>query len=168
MTEQPLAGVTVLDFGQIYNGPYCGFLLAMAGARVIKVESPQGESLRGRSQTSSASYPFAMLVNQSPRHGRFLSVRLRGVVSDREAIGATVRVTAKGKTWSRQLVGGDGFVASNERVLTFGLGEAESIDSISVAWPAGTDEVFQEAVPTDSELLLVEGSRRIVFLHRNP
>ncbi|MCX7064800.1 MAG: CoA transferase, partial [Proteobacteria bacterium] len=61
MSEQPLAGVTVLDFGQIYNGPYCGFLLAMAGARVIKVESPQGESLLGRSETSSASYAFAML-----------------------------------------------------------------------------------------------------------
>ena len=61
MNSQPLAGVTVLDFGQIYNGPYCGYLLAMAGARVIKVESPQGESLRGRAETSSATYPFAML-----------------------------------------------------------------------------------------------------------
>jgi crotonobetainyl-CoA:carnitine CoA-transferase CaiB-like acyl-CoA transferase len=59
--EQPLAGITVLDFGQIYNGPYCGYLLAMAGARVVKVESPQGEGLRGRAETSSATYPFAML-----------------------------------------------------------------------------------------------------------
>jgi crotonobetainyl-CoA:carnitine CoA-transferase CaiB-like acyl-CoA transferase len=61
VTAQPLAGITVLDFGQIYNGPYCGYLLAMAGARVIKVESPQGEGLRGRAETSSATYPFAML-----------------------------------------------------------------------------------------------------------
>jgi CoA:oxalate CoA-transferase len=61
MNRQPLAGITVLDFGQIYNGPYCGYLLAMAGARVIKVESPQGEGLRGRAETSSATYPFAML-----------------------------------------------------------------------------------------------------------
>ena len=60
MGEQPLKGVTVLDLGQIYNGPYCGYLLAMAGARVIKVESPIGEGLRGRSR-QSASYPFAML-----------------------------------------------------------------------------------------------------------
>ena len=50
MSALPLEGVTVLDFGQVYNGPYCGFLLAQAGARVIKVESPQGETLRGRAR----------------------------------------------------------------------------------------------------------------------
>ena len=58
---KPLQGVTVLDFGQVYNGPYCGFLLAQAGARVIKVESRVGEPLRTRAQATSASYPFAML-----------------------------------------------------------------------------------------------------------
>ena len=58
---EPLKGVTVLDFGQVYNGPYCGFLLAQAGARVIKVESRVGEPLRTRAQATSASYPFSML-----------------------------------------------------------------------------------------------------------
>lgn len=61
MQQQPLAGVTVLDFGQVYNGPYCGFLLAQAGARVIKVESLIGETLRARGRASAASYAFAML-----------------------------------------------------------------------------------------------------------
>jgi crotonobetainyl-CoA:carnitine CoA-transferase CaiB-like acyl-CoA transferase len=61
MNELPLVGVTVLDFGQVYNGPYCGFLLAQAGARVIKVESPRGETLRSRGETTGASSPFAML-----------------------------------------------------------------------------------------------------------
>ena len=60
MGTQPLAGVTVLDLGQIYNGPYCGHLLAMSGARVIKVESPIGEGLRGRSD-GPPGYSFAML-----------------------------------------------------------------------------------------------------------
>ena len=59
-TATPLAGLTVLDFGQVYNGPYCGFLLAQAGARVIKVESPTGESLRGRSGSAKPSFPFRM------------------------------------------------------------------------------------------------------------
>ncbi len=61
MKTQPLDGVTVLDFGQVYNGPYCGFLLAQAGARVIKVESLVGETLRARGAKSPASYPFALL-----------------------------------------------------------------------------------------------------------
>ena len=58
---EPLKGVTVLDFGQVYHGPYCGFLLAQAGARVIKVESRVGEPLRTRAQATSASYPFSLL-----------------------------------------------------------------------------------------------------------
>ena len=57
----PLSGITVLDLGQIYNGPYCGYLLAMAGARVIKVEPPGGENMRGRADRPLASYPFMML-----------------------------------------------------------------------------------------------------------
>jgi len=56
-----LEGITVLDLGQIYNAPYAGFLLANAGARVIKVESLIGETLRGRGEKSSAAYAFAML-----------------------------------------------------------------------------------------------------------
>ena len=58
---QPLEGLTVLDFGQIYNGPYCGFLLSQAGARVIKVESKVGEALRARGGASAASYAFTLL-----------------------------------------------------------------------------------------------------------
>ena len=53
----PLTGVTVLDLGQIYQGPYCGFLLAMAGARVIKIEPPLGEQSRRR----GPGLPTAML-----------------------------------------------------------------------------------------------------------
>jgi crotonobetainyl-CoA:carnitine CoA-transferase CaiB-like acyl-CoA transferase len=53
----PLTGITVLDLGHIYQGPYAGLLLALAGARVVKVEPPDGEGLRGR----GGSLPFAML-----------------------------------------------------------------------------------------------------------
>ena len=60
LEDQPLAGITVLDLGQIYNGPYCGHLLAMAGARVIKVEPPGGERMRGQGDVI-LSYPFMML-----------------------------------------------------------------------------------------------------------
>ncbi len=57
----PLEGVTVIDLGQIYNGPYCTFLMAMAGARVIKIETRGGEQLRKRGVVGGAALPFAML-----------------------------------------------------------------------------------------------------------
>ena len=57
----PLEGVTVVDLGQIYNGPYCTFLMAMAGAKVIKIEAKGGENLRRRGVVGGAALPFAML-----------------------------------------------------------------------------------------------------------
>lgn len=57
----PLAGLTVIDLGQIYQGPYCAFLLAMAGASVIKVEPPTGEPVRRRAAVAGGSLPLAML-----------------------------------------------------------------------------------------------------------
>jgi crotonobetainyl-CoA:carnitine CoA-transferase CaiB-like acyl-CoA transferase len=56
-----LSGFRVIDLGQIYAGPYAGFLLAMAGADVVKVEPPGGEFLRGRSSVAGGTVPFAML-----------------------------------------------------------------------------------------------------------
>jgi formyl-CoA transferase len=61
MMGLPLEGFMVLDLTQIYNGPYCAFLLASAGAEVIKIEPPGGEHLRKRQASASAALPFAML-----------------------------------------------------------------------------------------------------------
>src|SRR3954468_4174776 len=57
----PLAGITIIDLSQIYNGPYATFLCAQAGAEVIKVEPKGGEHLRRRGVVGGAALPFAML-----------------------------------------------------------------------------------------------------------
>jgi len=63
----PLAGLVVIDFGQIFQGPYATFLLAKGGADVIKIEPPGGEPLRRRAlPEKQATLPFAML-NQNKR-----------------------------------------------------------------------------------------------------
>lgn len=59
--DTPLAGITVLDFGQIYQGPYATLLMAKAGADVIKIEPPTGEPLRRNSAGSGTRLAFAML-----------------------------------------------------------------------------------------------------------
>ncbi len=63
----PLAGLVVIDFGQIFQGPYASLLLAKGGANVIKVEPLSGEPLRRRAAPGKqATLPFAML-NQNKR-----------------------------------------------------------------------------------------------------
>jgi crotonobetainyl-CoA:carnitine CoA-transferase CaiB-like acyl-CoA transferase len=87
MTAQtaPLSGLTVLELGQIYNGPYCALLLAHHGANVIKVEAPQGDVLRRMDRSpGGASYPFLMLnankkgirINLKHDRGRELLLQL--------------------------------------------------------------------------------------------
>src|ERR1700684_2144194 len=69
-TEQgrlPLDGLVVIDFGQIFQGPYASLLLAKGGADVIKIEPLSGEPLRRRAAPGKhATLPFAML-NQNKR-----------------------------------------------------------------------------------------------------
>jgi CoA:oxalate CoA-transferase len=60
-SRYPLSDITVIDLSHVYNGPYATFLMAMAGANVIKVEPFQGEHLRSRGDMGGASLPFAML-----------------------------------------------------------------------------------------------------------
>ena len=58
----PLAGIVVLDFGQVFQGPYATLLMAKAGADVIKIEPPHGEPLRRRAPPGkSTTFPIAML-----------------------------------------------------------------------------------------------------------
>jgi alpha-methylacyl-CoA racemase len=58
----PLAGITVLDFSTLLPGPLATFMLAEAGARVIKIERPEGEDMRGFSpRIGDMSAPFAVL-----------------------------------------------------------------------------------------------------------
>jgi CoA:oxalate CoA-transferase len=73
MSQPPLTGVVVLDLGQIYNGPYCSFLLARAGATVVKIEPPGGENMRRRAVVGGAILPFAMLNSNK----RFITLNLK-------------------------------------------------------------------------------------------
>jgi crotonobetainyl-CoA:carnitine CoA-transferase CaiB-like acyl-CoA transferase len=58
--QRPLDGMLVLDLGQVYHGPYCGLLLAFMGARVLKIEPPEGDIVRRRKRDVEP-YPLVML-----------------------------------------------------------------------------------------------------------
>jgi CoA:oxalate CoA-transferase len=83
----PLAGIVVLDFGQVFQGPYATLLMAKAGADVIKIEPPHGEPLRRRAPPGkSTTFPIAMLnsnkraitLNLKHERGRALLFEMAG------------------------------------------------------------------------------------------
>ena len=87
MTDLPLAGLAVLDFGQIFQGPYCTLLLAKAGADVIKIEPPGGEPLRRRAEPGKSQiFSFAMLNSNK----RAITLNLK-TPRGRELLGEMVR-----------------------------------------------------------------------------
>ena len=105
--------------------------------------------------------PAALVANTTSGAGHFFSLRLHGVECNRDAVGTIVRVAAGGRTRWKQLTAGDGYHASNQRQLVFGLGEQTSIDQLIVLWPSGREQRFSQVAP-DAEYILVEGRPELI------
>jgi tetratricopeptide (TPR) repeat protein len=104
---------------------------------------------------SNLNEPAALLTNRTDQPGRFLSFRLVAVDTARDAIGAKVRISIGQHVWTQQLTAGDGFQASNERRLVFGLGSQQTVESIEVLWPSGLIQAIG-SLSSNREWLLVE------------
>jgi hypothetical protein len=74
---------------------------------------------------------------------RYLEVKLTGTTSNRSGLGAVVKVTAGGSTYTKVMDGNSGYLSHSLYPLYFGLGAAETIDSIEVAWPSGRTQTVQ-------------------------
>mgnify|MGYP000097277070 CR=1 FL=1 len=98
----------------------------------------------------------SLLTNASESVGHFVNVRLHATGTARDAIGTRVTVTANERSWTRTLLAGDGYMASNERVLQFGVGSAKAAN-VRVEWPSGTETQLND-LPVDVTIELVEGA----------
>jgi hypothetical protein len=101
----------------------------------------------------------SLLLNATANAGHSVALRLVGTTSSRDAIGAIATLQVQGRTIVRHLTAGDGFQASNQRLLVFGLGEETRVDGLTISWPSGLQQQFAD-LPVDSELLLVEKQPR--------
>ncbi len=69
--------------------------------------------------------------------GRYLRVRLGGMSSNRDGIGALVKLYTSVGVKQRHVRSGGSYLSESERVLTFGLDESDMVDSLHVTWPSG-------------------------------
>ena len=97
-----------------------------------------------------------LLRNDTTPSANWLQVNLMAVKSNRDAIGATVKVTAGGLNMSRQVIGGSSAHSQNELTLHFGLGVATKVDELTVIWPSGSVETFT-GIAANGMITIVEG-----------
>jgi hypothetical protein len=100
--------------------------------------------------------PAMLFRNDQTSGNRFVRFRLRGTASNRDAIGATVRIFHGGTSQSRLVTSGSSYLSQSEFPVTFGVGRRDRLDRVVVAWPNGRTEEFSN-VATGASYDCVEG-----------
>ncbi len=97
----------------------------------------------------------SLLLNETDQSGHWLQLKLIGVESERDAIGAKVTVESGEHQWTAWVTGGDGYLCRNESVVSFGLGIVNSADRVRIEWPSGVKQSLND-VAVDRRILVVE------------
>ena len=87
----------------------------------------------------------------------YLKIKLVGTVSNRDGLGATIKVYSGSKTYTRYHDGKSGYLSQSSMPLYFGLGDTAKIDRIEVLWPSGKKQALSVGIPTNTLLTITEG-----------
>jgi hypothetical protein len=86
----------------------------------------------------------------------YVEVKLTGTTSNRDGLGAVVKVTAGGSTYTKVFDGNSGYLSHSLYPLYFGLGAADAVDSIDVLWPSGKKQTLRAPIKTNSMIEIRE------------
>jgi hypothetical protein len=87
--------------------------------------------------------PAALYRTDVASGNKSVRFRLIGTKSNRDAIGAVVRVFHEGTSQSRMVKGGSSYLSQSELPLTFGVGKRDLIDRVQITWPRGASEEYK-------------------------
>lgn len=86
--------------------------------------------------------PAYLYRNDQLSQNRSVRLRLVGTESNRDAIGANVRVYYGGESSSKTVKSGGSYLSQSELPLTFGIGRRDTVDRVVIRWPRGRTEEF--------------------------
>jgi hypothetical protein len=107
----------------------------------------------------SSRRPALVLRNETETGNHWIELQLRGVKSNRDAVGTRVKVVAGDLVQIDEVHSGRGYQSHFGSRLHFGLGRRTRIDRVEVRWHGGSTQVFED-VPVDRLTTLTEGTRR--------
>lgn len=102
-----------------------------------------------------------ILRNAMKECGKSIAFRLRGTKSNRDAIGTAIKVEAGGKTQTKYLQAGSGFLSQHSKELFFGVGEADGPVRATIQWPNGLTQKFEQ-LPVNHRIEITEGDEKFV------
>jgi hypothetical protein len=103
------------------------------------------------------SSPMVLVSNLSEKTAvHYISVKLIGSTSNRDGLGAVVKVTAGGAAYTKVMDGSSGYLSHSVYPLYFGLGGSESVDSIEVKWPSGKTQTVSPPIKINSLIEIKE------------
>jgi hypothetical protein len=105
--------------------------------------------------------PALLFRNDGGNRNHALRVRLQGVKSSRDGIGAVVRIEYGGEKQWQMMRSGSSYLSQSELALTFGLGQKTTVASVQVEWPSGNVDKF-ENVAADQAITIRENEGIIV------
>jgi len=88
--------------------------------------------------------PPLLLHNSGNNGNHFVSFKLVGTKSNRDAMGARLKLTAGGITQIREIEGGGSYMSQSDLRAHFGLGSVTKIDKLEISWPSGTQQTFTD------------------------
>jgi hypothetical protein len=101
--------------------------------------------------------PMVLVSNLTEKtRVRYVEVKLTGTSSNRDGLGAIVKVMAGGTTYTKVFDGNSGYLSHSLYPLYFGLGSAEAIDRIEVLWPSGKQQTMRAPIKINSAIAIRE------------
>src|ERR1700678_4397526 len=88
--------------------------------------------------------PAYLYRNDQVAGSRCIRFRLVGKLSNRDAIGATVRIYYEGTAQSRLVKSGSSYLSQSELSVTFGMGKRDEIERVVIQWPSGRTEEYKK------------------------
>ena len=137
---------------------------ASAGAGITTPASSRGLALgdlwndgRMSAVINNMNAPPSLLVNQVHNTNHWIAIHAVGTKSNRDAIGARIRVKAGTRVLVDEVRSGSSYISNSDMRVHFGLGSATKVDWVEVRWLSGLTEKFND-LPVDQIHTLKEGS----------
>ncbi|MBY0496633.1 MAG: ASPIC/UnbV domain-containing protein [Cyanobacteria bacterium] len=132
-------------------------VMAAAGSRAGALFDLDGDGDLDLVTSDFNAAPQVLISNLAQvRQINWLQVQLIGTSSNRDGLGALVKVETARGSYTKQHDGKSGYLSQSSLPLYFGLGEADAVTRVEVRWPSGRTQVVAQGIKVNGTLRIEE------------